>query len=78
MPLQEHAATVKRLAQIAYSDLPVVHQKRHNYDAFVQSLNDLGLHHELQARGVTAVEDVLCEGETYLLAKQLHKGHMSS
>jgi len=52
---QEHATMVKRLAQIAYSDLPEVHQERYTYDTFVQSLNDLGLHHQLQARGVTTV-----------------------
>jgi len=78
MLLQEHAATVNRLAQIPYSDLPAIHQERYTYDAFMQSLNDLGLHHQLQARGVTTVEDALCEGEAYLLAKQLHKGHLSS
>jgi len=55
--LQEHAATVKRLAQIAYSDLPVQHQERYTYDAFVQSLNNLGLHHQLQANRVTTVEN---------------------
>jgi len=56
---------VKRLAQIVYSDLPEVHQERYTYDDFVQSLNDLGLHHQLQARGVTTVEDVLLESEAY-------------
>jgi len=77
-PFQEHAATVKRLAQITYSDLPPVHQEPYTYDAFVQSLNDLGLHHQFLARGVTTVENTLREGEAYLLANQLHKDHMSS
>lgn len=67
---------MKRLAQIAYSDLPAVHQEQYTYGAFVQSLNDL--HHQLLARGVTTVENALHEGEAYLLAKQLHRGHMSS
>jgi len=66
---------VKRLAQIAYSDLPVQHQEHYTYDTFVQSLNDLGLHHQLRARGVITVEEALQEGEAYLLATQLHKGH---
>jgi len=44
----------------------------------VQSLNDLGLHHQLQARGVTTIKDALREGKTYLLAKQLHGAHVSS
>lgn len=65
---------MKRLAQIAYDDLPARHQERYTYDAFVQSLNDLGLHHQLRARGVTTVEDALWEGEVYLLARQLHGG----
>jgi len=51
IPFQDHATAVKRLAQIAYSDLPEVHQEHYTYDAFVQSLNDLGFHHQLQARG---------------------------
>lgn len=54
--LQEHTATVKILAHIAYGDLPAQHQERYTYDAFVQSLNNLGLHHQLQAKGVTTVE----------------------
>jgi len=44
----------------------------------VQSLIDLGLYHQLQARGVTTIEDALREGKAYLLAKQLHRAHMSS
>jgi len=76
--LQDHVTTVKRLAQITYSDLPEVHQERYTYDAFVQSLNDLGLHHQLQARGVTTTEGALREGKAYLLAKQLHRAHLSS
>jgi len=69
---------VKRLAQIAYSDLPETHQKHYAFDAFVQSLNDLGLHHQLQARGVTTIEDTLQEGEAYLLAEQFHQAQGSS
>jgi len=77
-PFQDHATTVKRLAQIAYSDLPEMHRERYTYDAFVQFLNDLGLHHQLQARGVTTIEDALHEGGAYLLAKQPHRAHVSS
>jgi len=68
-PLQDHATLVKRLAQIAYSDLPETPQQNYTFDAFVQSLNDLGLHHQLQAKGVTTIEAALQEGEAYLLAK---------
>jgi len=76
-PLQDHATTMKRLAQIAYSDLPEVHRERYTYDTFVQSLKDLGLRHQLQARGVTTIKGALREGETYLLAKQLRRAHVS-
>jgi len=61
-----------------YSNLPEVHRERYTHDAFVQSLNDLGLHHQLQVRGLTTIEDALHEGEAYLLAKQLHRAHVSS
>jgi len=59
---------MKRLAQIAYSDLPETHQEHYTYDAFVQFLNDLGLHHQLRAKGVTKIEDALHEGKAFLLA----------
>jgi len=34
MSLQEHAATVIKLVQIAYSDLPQANRERYTYDAF--------------------------------------------
>jgi len=76
--LEEHAATVYPLAQIAFRDLPPVHRERYTYDAFVQSINDLGLHHQLQARGVTTVEDALAVGEAYLLATHMHRNRVAS
>jgi len=39
-PLQEHVAAVKRLAQMAYSDLPALRQQRYTYNAFVQPTSD--------------------------------------
>jgi len=75
--LQEHATTVMRLAQIAFRDLPQVNRERYTYDAFVQSINDLGLHHQLLARGVTTVEDALAEGEAYLLANHLLRNRVT-
>lgn len=47
-------------------------------DAFVQSVNNLGLHHQFLARGVTTVEDTLVEGEAYLLANQMHRNRGAS
>jgi len=72
-PLREHVATVKKLSQITYGDLTHL-----QIDAFVQFLNDLGLHHQFLAREVVIVEDTLRECETYLLAIQLHRGCVSS
>jgi len=76
--LQEHATTVMKLAQIAFRDLPQVHQKRYTFDAFVQSINDLGFHHQLQAKGVTTVEGALTVGEAYFLANHMHQNRVAS
>jgi len=77
-PLQENAATVMKLAQIAYSDLPQANHERYTYDVFVQSVTDLGLYHQFLARGVTTVEGTLVEEEAYLLANQMHKNRGTS
>jgi len=77
-PLHEHAATVMRLAQIVYHDLPQANRERYTYDAFVQSINDMGLHHQFLARGVATVEGALAEGEAYLLANHMHQSHVAS
>lgn len=74
-PLQEHAATVKRLAQIMHSDLLPMNRE---WYTFVQSINDLGLHHQFLAKRVATVEDALREGEADLLATQLHKSRVGS
>jgi len=62
-----------KLAQIAYSDLPQANRERYTYDAFTQSVNDLGLHHQFLTRGVTTVEGALAEREAYLLASHMHR-----
>jgi len=38
----------------------------------MQSLNDVGLYHQLQAKGVTTLEGALQVGEDYLRAKRLY------
>jgi len=76
--LQEHATTVMRLAQITFRDLPQANRERYTYDAFVQSINDLGLHHQFLARGVTTVEGALAVGEAYILASHMHRNRMAS
>jgi len=67
-----------RLAQIAYRDLPQANSERYTYDAFVQSINDLGLHQQVLARRVTTVEGALAEGEAYLLASHMHRNRRTS
>jgi len=76
--LQEHATTVMRLVQIAFRDLPKANRERYTYDAFVQSINDLGLHHQFLARGVTTVEGALIRGEAYILASHMHRNRVAS
>jgi len=77
-PLQEHATSIMRLAQIAFRDLPQANRERYTYDAFVQSINDLGLHHQFLARGVTTVEGAHAVGEAYLLASHMHRNRVAS
>jgi len=77
-PLQEHGTTVSRLAQIVFRDLPQANRERYTYDAFVQSINDLGLHHQFLARGITTVEGALAEGEAYLLVSHMHRNRVAS
>jgi len=74
----EHAATVMRLAQIAFHDLPQANRERYTYDAFVQSINDWGLHRQFLARRVTTVEEALPVGEAYLLASTMHQNRVAS
>jgi len=67
-----------KLAQIAFCDLPQVHRERYTFDAFVQSINDLGLHHQFLAKGVTTVEGALTVGEAYILANHMHRNRVAS
>jgi len=76
--LQEHVTSVMRLAQIAFRDLLQANRDRYTYDAFVQSINDLGLHHQFLARGVTTVEGALALAEAYILASHMHRNRMAS
>jgi len=78
MTLQEHATTVIRLAQIAFRDLPQASRERYTYDTFVQSINDLGLHHQYLARRVTTVEGALTVREAHILASHMHRNRVAS
>jgi len=67
-----------KLEQIEFRDMPQVHRERYTFDAFVQSINDLGFHHQLQAKGVTTVEGALAVGEAYILANHMHRNRVAS
>jgi len=67
-----------KLAQIAFRDLPQVHRERYTFDASVQSINNLGLHHQLQTKGVTTAEGALAVGEAYILANHMHRNRVAS
>jgi len=72
-PLQDHALAVKRLARIAYSDLPEIQRQHYMLEDFTQSINHPSLNHQLQAKGVTSIEAALREGEAYLQAQRLYE-----
>jgi len=72
-PLQDHALAVKRLARIAYSDLPETQRQQYMLEDFTQSINHPSLNHQLQARGVTSLEAALREGEAYPQAQRLYE-----
>jgi len=72
-PLPDHALAVKRLARIAYSNLPETQRQQYALEDFTQSINHPSLNHQLQARGVTSLEAALREGEAYLRAQRLHE-----
>jgi len=57
---------------------PQVNRERYIYDAFVQSINNLGLHHQFVAKGVTTVKSALAVGEVYNLASHMHRNHLAS
>jgi len=71
--LQDHALAVKRLARIAYSDLPETRRQHYMLEDFTQSLNYPSLTHYLQARGVTFIAAALREGEGYLEVQRLYE-----
>jgi len=52
---------------------PTPYQEQYTYEAFVQSLNDSGLHLLLLAKRATTIEDAVRWGVAYLLAIQLHQ-----
>jgi len=72
-PLQDHALAVKRLARIAYSDLPETQRQEYTLEDFTQSINHPSLNHQLQARGVTSLKAALRKGEAYLRAQRLYE-----
>jgi len=57
--LREHATVVERLAQVAYGDLPAGSRQSLALDAFLQSINNLGLKQHLLVAEVETMERAL-------------------
>jgi len=55
-----------------------MHSERYTFDAFVKSINDLGLRHQFLAKGVTTVKDALAVGEAYILGNHMHRNRVAS
>jgi len=66
--LREHATVVERLAQVAYSDLPADGRQSLALDAFLQSINNLGLKQHLLVAEVETMERALRLGNAYFQA----------
>jgi len=66
--LREHATVVERLAQVAYGDLPADSQQSLALDAFLQSINNLGLKQHLLVAEVETMERALRLGNAYFQA----------
>jgi len=63
--LREHATVVERLAQVAYGDLPANGRQSLTLDAFLQSINNLGLKQHLLVAEVVTMERALRLGNAY-------------
>jgi len=66
--LRDQATVVERLAQVAYSNLPANGQQSLALDAFLQSINNLGLKQHLLVAEVERMEKVLRLGNAYFQA----------
>jgi len=66
--LREHATVVERLAQVAYGDLPVNSRQSLALDAFLQSINNLGLKQHLLVAEVETMERALRPWNAYFQA----------
>jgi len=63
--LREHATLVERLAQVAYGDLPANGRQSLALDAFLQSINNMGLKKHLLVAEVETMERALRLGNAY-------------
>jgi len=66
--LREHATVVERLAQVAYGDMPAESRRSLALDAFLQSINNLGLKQHLLVAEVETLERALRLGNAYFHA----------
>jgi len=71
--LEEHANTVERLAQAAYSHATGAEKQRLVYNAFFKSVNDSGLQRYWLAVKVRSLEEALEMGKSYYQVEGLHR-----
>ena len=67
--LQEHAAEVTRLSNVAYADLPVEHRHRLTLDIFQSSLGNAYLQRHLLAVNTPTLEEAVRAGNEFLQIK---------
>ena len=63
--LQDHANKVEQLVQVAYANVDLETRQSLVFDAFLQSLNNLGLQRYLLAAGVDTIDAALTRGRAY-------------
>jgi len=66
--LRDHATVVEQLAQVAYGDLPADSRQNLALDAYLQSINNLGLKQHLLVAEVETMDRALRLGNAYFQA----------
>jgi len=69
MSLQDYTNKVERLAQVAYGNLDIEDWRTLAFEAFPQSLNNLGLQRHHLAAGVETIEATLKQEKAYFQAQ---------
>jgi len=75
--LREHTTVVERLAQVAYGDLPAYSRQSLALDAFLQSINNLGLKQHMLVAEVETMERALRLRNAYFHAESTCRSAMT-